>query len=341
MDNILNVFEDDAFSVVNMTARINDEPFIPGRAGAVINWEEDNITTTSIGIEIDATGSLNIVDPTPRGGPGWTVKKEGPSMKLLKVPHYQIDDGVMADEVLGRRVFGGGNNDLMTVQALVDKRMSQHVRLRMDPTLEYQRMGALRGKILNGNGSTLYDLFVEFGVTEEAPINFDLNNVSPAMGALRQVATDVGRLMAQKMQGLPFTGIHAFVGDEFYDKLVNSPEVRETYLAQQDGAEMRRAHFYDTFAFGQIVFENYRGQIGDSRWIADDEARFFPVGTPGFWRTVYAPADYVETVNTPGLPRYSKQWPMHNGKGVHMEVQMNPLNFPLRPGALLTGKVNI
>jgi hypothetical protein len=46
---------------------------------------------------------------------------------------------------------------------------------------------------------------------------------------------------------------------------------------------------------------------------------FFPVGVPGLFRQYNAPADFVETANTIGLPRYAKQavdqqfarWVMH------------------------------
>ena len=37
------------------------------------------------------------------------------------------------------------------------------VSLVLDPTLEYQRLGAVKGVILNADGSTMYDLFSEFG----------------------------------------------------------------------------------------------------------------------------------------------------------------------------------
>jgi hypothetical protein len=52
---------------------------------------------------------------------------------------------------------------------------------------------------------------------------------------------------------------------------------------------------------------------------------------------VYAPADYIETVNTMGLPRYVKQYPMPNDKGIHIDTQMNVLSFCTRPLALLNG----
>ena len=37
------------------------------------------------------------------------------------------------------------------------------------------------------------------------------------------------------------------------------------------------------------------------------KAYFFPVGVPGLFRQYNAPADFVETANTIGLPRYAKQ----------------------------------
>jgi hypothetical protein len=72
-------------------------------------------------------------------------------------------------------------------------------------------------------------------------------------------------------------------------------------------------------------------------FIHPDEARIFPVGAPGLFRTVFAPADWNDTVNTSGLPRYSRQWPMENGKGVHLEAQMNALSYCTRPKVLLRG----
>jgi hypothetical protein len=56
------------------------------------------------------------------------------------------------------------------------------------------------------------------------------------------------------------------------------------------------------------------------------------------FRTVYAPADYIETVNTIGLPRYAKQYPMPNDKGISLEMQMNALNYCTRPRVLIKGK---
>ena len=67
-----------------------------------------------------------------------------------------------------------------------------------------------------------------------------------------------------------------------------------------------------------------------------NEVRFVPK-VPEMYLTRFAPADYIETVNTIGLPRYAKQWPRLNGKGIDMEVQMNAMSWCTRPEALLGG----
>jgi hypothetical protein len=68
-----------------------------------------------------------------------------------------------------------------------------------------------------------------------------------------------------------------------------------------------------------------------------NEAYFFPLGTPNLFKTFFARADYIETINTLGLPRYAKAIPSDNNKSVRLEMQTNPLSLCLRPRALIKG----
>lgn len=333
---MLDIFKQNAFSVISLTDAINKNPFIPGRAGQVIPWNEEGVATTTIAVE-EVEGVLSLVNPTPRGAPGTTVAKDKRKVRDLRVPHYQIDDAVYAEEVQNVRAFGS-ESQVQTVRALIDQRLANHVQLKLDPTLEYQRIGAIKGVILNGDGSTLYDLFSEFGVTQETEIDFDLDAASPASGALRKKCTTVVRAVASALAGTPFGGIHAFCGDAFWDGLVAHKEVRETYLNQAEAAQLRGNAAYEVLDYGGIRFENYRGAVGSSAFINTDKCHFFAVGVPGLFRTVYAPADYVETVNTIGLPRYARQYPMPNGKGVSIEAQMNALSYCTRPKSLIVAR---
>lgn len=342
MGGILDIFKEDIFSTISLTDAVNKLPFVPGRAGTVINWNERGSITTGIMIE-EKNGVLNILNPSPRGGPGTARPKTKRTARTLTIPHYQSDDGVMADEVQGIRAFGS-ETQLQTVYDMVQMRMQEHVQLELDPTLEFQRIGAIKGVILNGDGSTLYDLFSEFGVSQEAEVTFALS-ATTSDGSTRTTCASIVRKIAQNLGGAPFQRIYGFAGDGFWDKLVASKETRETFLNQAEASQLRGSSAYQQFEYGGIMFENYRGAVGidgqsiPQSFVDSDKCHFFALGVPGLWRTVYAPADYIETVNTPGLPRYAKQWPMDNDKGINMEMQTNALNYCTRPKTLIQGSI--
>lgn len=342
MDPITNAFDGDAFNCLALTDAINAIPFVPGRAGQVAGWVEEGVPTTTIMIEEDG-GELKLINPTPRGGPGETSKASARNARSLVIPHYQHDDFIAADSVQNVRAFGQ-TSQLEVLQDRVNAKLATNVQQKLDPTLEYQRVGALKGVILNADGSTLYNLFTEFGISQEAEIDFDLDAATPAAGVLRKKCAAAVRKIADNLGGVVVGAIYAECGDAFFDDLLAHPEVIESYKGTpmasvlRDGYVTPNGTVYGVFEFGGIIWENYRGKVGGTSFVGTDACHIFPTGVPGLWRTVYAPADYEETVNTLGLPRYAKQYPTPNGKGRNLEVQMNALNYCTRPKSLLKGK---
>lgn len=341
---ILDVFNNNAFTVVALTDAINQFLFMPGRIGELGIFTENGTNGTSVALE-ERSGVLVLIPPTERGAPGTTMPRGGRVMRLIGVPHFEVNDHIFAEEVQGIRAWGS-ETELETVTGKLAER-DQAVVQSFAVTQEYSRLGALTGIITYADGSSL-NLFTLMGVTQEAEIDFDLDNPMPVPGALRGKLDDVARLIAKNIGGLPFTGIHAFVGDQFYRDLVSHPEVREVYLAWQAQVGVlsqaispglrAQSSVFGSFMWGGVTFENYRGQVGATAFIDTNKAYFFPVGAPGFARTVYAPADYIETVNTVGQRLYQKQYPMANGKGIHFDSQMNALEYITRPKALIKGK---
>jgi hypothetical protein len=332
---MLNIFESDAFNEIALTDAINKIPFVPGQAGRAVDWAESGVSKLTIAIE-EKEGTLALVAPTPRGGPGKTFDKSKRKLRDLRVPHYQIDDGIYADEVQGLREFGQ-EQGVVALQNYVNARMAEHAQWRMDPTLEHQRLGALKGIILDSNGDTIYNLFTEFGVTQPSEVDFALDNAT-ADGHVRKTCAAVIRTIAAHLGGLPFSGVRALCSPEFFDALIQEQETRVTYLNQAEASELRTGYAFGSFNYGGIMFEEYRGEVGGSALITANKAHFFPVGVPGLYRTYNAPADYIDTVNTIGLPRYARQRPMPNQKGIELELQMNSLSICLRPGVLVQGK---
>lgn len=337
---MLDVFNSDAFSVVSLTDAINKMKHVPGRLGEMGLFNESGVSDTSVAIE-EKSGQLILVAPTARGGPGVTVGKNKRSMKKIAVPHFEINDAVMAEEVQGVRSFGSETQVETVMGKVADRFNLTHIPSH-NATEEFSRVGAVTGIITYADGSTL-NLYSEFGVSKIAIIDFDLDNASPAEGALRLLCAVVIRTMSTELGGTPFSGAHALCGDNFFDGLLSHKEVRETFkgwtAAQilRDGYVGPNMSVYGQFEFGGIVWENYRGIVDGTTFVDSDSCHIFPVGVPNLFRTYHAPADYVETVNTVGLPRYARQYLMQNNKGVHLDTQMNSLNICTRPRVLLKG----
>ena len=338
---MLDVFNSDAFKVTSLTDAINRIKFVPGRIGAMGLFTSSGISTTSIAIE-EKDGVLSLVSPTPRGGPGQTLDRNRRTMRNISVPHFQIDDAVMADSVQGVRAFGS-ETELETVLGKVNDQVSVHVQS-LAATQEYSRIGAIKGIVTYADGSTL-DLFNFFEVSQVAERDWDLDNATPAAGVLRQTCAEVYRQIAGILDGTPFSGVHAFCGDAFFDDLISHTEVRASYLQQQEASQLRTGYIdggaggsYGSFNFGGITWENYRGSVGATSFIDTDHCQLFPTGVPGLFKTYYAPADYNETVNTIGKQFYNKMYPMPDDKGMNMQVQTNPLEICMRPRVLLVGR---
>ncbi|MCA1419486.1 major capsid protein [Bradyrhizobium sp. BRP23] len=337
---MLDVFHTDAFTIVSLTDAINKMQFVPGYLGSLGLFTESSINTTAVAVE-EQNGILRLVPPTPRGAPGVTIDKTKRALRLLSVPHFEVNDAVMAEEVQNIRPFGEETGE-EAVMAKVAERM-QTAGQSFEATMEYSRVGAILGIVTYADGSTL-NLYNEFGVAgPPADIDFNLDAAAPAPGILRQQCAAVIRTMANSLGGTPLLGVGAICGDQFYDGLIAHPEVRQTYLNTQAAAELRQGYVnggltFGSFPFGGIEWTNYRGSVGGTPFVDTAHAYFYPIGVPGMFKTVFAPADYIETVNTLGKPRYVKQYDMPNGKGVHLDTQQNALNYCTRPSALLRGK---
>lgn len=334
---MLDIFNNDAFSVTNLTDVINELTFKPGRIGELGLFSAAGVDTTTIAIEKKGD-LLTIVPPTPRGGPGTTIGKEKRDLRSLIIPHFEINDAVYAEEVQNVRAFGE-QRALESVATKVGQRQQTHS-INFSVTEEVARLGAVQGVVTYQDGSTL-NLFSEFGVAQLPSINFAL--ATAADGELREKCSKVVRSISDVLGGVPFTGIHAFCGDDFFDALLKNPEVRETYQGWNAAQILREGYLgpnrstYGIFEFGGIVFENYRGAKNAASEVAANGVSLFPTGVPGLFKTAYAPADYIETVNTIGQRLYTKQYKMANDKGVHLDTQMNALQYCTRPKTLLKG----
>lgn len=317
----ISIFEDDAFSVTSLLASINEEHVIPGQIAASGLFTEEGSTTVTQQIEKDGD-VLELVAAAPRGAPGQVVIGSKRSLIPFNCVHLPQDFTIMADEIQGIRAFGS-RTELQGVQDLVNAKQNK-ARGQLDLTHEYQRIGAIKGQVVDKDGSILVDLFQMFGLKQQKlKMEFGVVDVSVRAGEALDMQEDV-------LGNATGTGAIAWCGKNFWADLISDDSVKEAYL-NHEAASALRGDRRQAFEFGGVLWIRYRGKIAGVPFVGDNDAYLVPEGVPGLFKSVFAPANYMETVNTLGLPYYTKLERMKYDKGVTGETQSNPLHICSRP----------
>lgn len=324
----MDIFEDDAFGVASLTNAINEAPHTPSMVGDAGIFEEEGITTTTLTIEKEGS-TLSLVPAGERGAPAKPVGGDKRTLLSFNTIHLPQRASILADEVQNVRAFGS-ESEVESVQTLVNKRLAK-MRRNLDATIEHMRLGALKGKVLDADGATeLLDVYQRFGLQQisvSMALGTDGTNVrGKVITAVRKSEDELG---AQAVGGYT-----AYCGDAFFDALIGHPKVREAYERWLEG-EMLRNDPRAGFMFANVRWVNYRGKVGANKFVGDDDGYLVPTGVPELCLTKYAPADYMETVNTNGLPYYAKQEPKPMNKGIDLEAQSNPICLVTRPTSII------
>lgn len=328
----ITIFQDEAFGVDALLTVINEDHELPGQIAAAGLFEEQGVASTVVQIEKDGM-SLALVKAAPRGGPGQAVTGDKRSLIPFNTIHLPQTFQILADEIQGIRAVGS-LTELMQVQAYVARRIEK-ARRQLALTHEYQRIGAIKGKVVDADGSVLFDIFQRFAINRPQAFSLELDNPDTDVSAKCAEILDA---QDDALGNVTSTGARAYCGKTLWAKLIGHKSVREAYLNWQAAAQLmgdRR----QPFEFGGITWERYKGKIGNAPFVADDRAHVVPLGVPDLFISAFAPADYAETVNTEGLPYYAKLERMKFDKGVEGEAQSNPLHLCTRPASVRELKI--
>jgi len=326
---MLDVFRGGGFDVISLSEAMNNLPLMPTRLTAMGLFADEGIDTTIVAIEV-LDGALKLIKNTPRGAPATPVTEGKRTLTDLRITHLVQNGSVLADEVQGIRAFGS-TTEKDQVQAKVDRELLQ-MRNNIAVTVEHLKMGALKGLILDADGSTIYNLYTVFGVAQQT-VDMELSTAATDV-LLKSI--DIAAAIEDALGSYMYTGIHAFCGLDFFKAITSHKSVRQFMLnTGQSQSVIENGFRFNGVLLGNVMWELYRGKVGSTNFVESDEAYAFPLGVPDMFKTYYGPADYVETVNTPGIPYYAKQEMMPFEKGVQFESQSNPLPINKRPRAVI------
>lgn len=327
-----NPFSGDAFSSVALTAAINMIPNRYGRVEELGLMPATPVRLRNIAIE-ERNGVLSLLPTSVVGSPGTTGIKGKRKIRSFYIPHIPHDDVVLPEEVQGLRAFGT-EGELEAMGNVVATHL-QTMRDKHAITLEHLRASALQGIILDADGSVIYNLYTEFGITAKT-IDFELDVTTTDV---KKKCLDLVRHIEDNLSGEVSNGVRCLVSQEFFDALTGHAKVVKAWELWQQG-EALRIDQRKGFTFAGITFEEYRGKATDPdgnvrRFIAEGEGHAFPEGTINTFATYFAPADFNETVNTMGQPLYAKIDSRKFERGTDLHTQSNPLPICHRPAVLV------
>lgn len=324
-----NLLESDDFGLIAMTESINTAPVPPNRIGSLGLFREEGVTTTAVGMELIG-GELRLIPSAPRGTMPQTANQPARSLKAISIPHLPKNDTVVADSLQGVRAFGQDSVDgqVEALATVINQRMT-NLKIEHELTWEWHRIGALKGQVLDADGSTvLTDLFTFFGVAR-ITVNW---TKSDAQG-LKKACMSLIKQTGVEIKNRPFTKVHVMCGAQFWEDIVTSTECRTAFERQQENS-FARNQAYQAFEYSGVVFEPLHGQIGAVPFAPTNEGFSFPIGAQIF-RRYNAPAPFNETVNTVGKPLYAKQEPIKFDMGTEIHTNSNPLHICQFPRTLI------
>jgi hypothetical protein len=332
----MDIFEGDAFSVVELTRALENIPYKPATLSGSDLFAERGVRTRTVVIE-SRDGTLSLIPFSERGSGYDQQSPESRQVRAFVCRQFKKQDVLWASEIQGIREFGS-ESVTSQAQAEVARRM-RRLRSDAEATFEYHLLNAIQGVVKDPrDGSEVINFSNEFGITPAAEIDFDLDNQSPASGVLRKKCQALIESVEESLGGLAVgpVQLRAECGSAFFADLVAHKEIRETYLNTAAASELR-GRVVDEVMFGGITFRRYGGNstIG----VPTDKAFFYPQGIEGLFEIYFAPADTFETVNTLGLPLYARMIPdRERDEWVRLEIESNPLPICTRPQVLRSAK---
>ena len=338
---VLDIFSGDAFSMASLTDTISHVDYKPDFLGSIGLFRPEGIPTRTVIVEEDY-GTLKLVPNAPYGGTPAPRSNDKRKARSFIVPHLPTASGITAEEIQNIRAYANGMTPaqaLLSVEQLRDRKLSA-MRSDLEATLEFHRISALKGILLDSDGTTtIYNWFTEFGVSQQTH-NMVLDTTTT--NVINKVRAAI-RLSLNALKSQRVMGWRAVCGDSFFDKLTGHGNF-EKFIVNQPTApaflEEQKA-YGSVYACG-VTWSNYRGSVGGVDFVTSTKAYLFPEGADGLFLWKNGPADYLDRVNqipTPdGMPIEVRA--EVKPKSIELEAQSNPLHICTKPAAVIELKEN-
>lgn len=337
MPEMMDLFNNQVFRRVEITNYLQQLVPVPTLLGTlgVDLFRTVPVRTRQIAI-IKRPGERALIPTSPIGAPPVELELKGGEMRPFFTRRIAKGSTVYAEELQGITLFP----EFQAVQTLQAEVAARGTRIRDDVELtnEFQRFGAVQGKTIDADGTTvLDDWFANWGVPAPTPFNFHLDVDTTDLRAICDAIRRAMQLSAPDAWVPGRTRVHCLAGDAFFTALASHPMVERLYL-QTPQAQQLAQPFDDVLDIFGVVFHRWAGLVGSEFEIPADEARFFPVGANEVFQKILAPAEFDPYINQPGQEVYGMTIPDRDrGAWLRTEIYQYPLFMCIRPEILQKG----
>ena len=313
MNLSLDIFKNDAFSATSLMRVAGSTPYVPQALGQMRLFEPEQIRTEIVHIYEEDQG-YGLIPATERGSPWIQQQRRAGRIRALMAPALRKQDTLRAGELLGIADMALAETiRLKNAQTEIVKRTSQ-LKTDLEATKENHRLGALQGKLLDADGTTvIYDFFAEYGISQPATINFNFSTI-PEGELAEKIQRDIRDPMIYTLRDngrlTPQTTIGCLCGDEFFYSLVKHPDVRDRFKAMEAARAVALAQnpllnfTYEEIIVGNVRFMRYIGSTSGDIEVATNDAVFFPIGAKDVFKVFWTPGETLLDVTMPGQPEY-------------------------------------
>ncbi len=322
---MINPFDTDGFNQVAMTEAINLLPVTYGRVNQSGLFRETGVTSNNIIVE-SKEGTLTILPTTVRGarGPGIDVDKR--KLRSFILPHINHPGHIDPSEVQDVRAFGE-EQALETAESVMNEKLLR-MRTNYDITKEWHRCGALAGVMLDADGTTLFNYFTEFGVTQKV-VDFVLGTGGTSIQAK---CMEVRRHVEQNLRGDTMSGVMVECSQTFFEALIAHAKVVAAWSSWNGQSNALGEDPRAGFPFAGLIFREYVASAPDiggttRAFITAGDARAYPTGTNNTFATHFGPGAFMDGVNKFGteihvrmeVGEFNRQWKIWSESNViHM-----------------------
>ncbi|MDP1738909.1 MAG: major capsid protein [Caulobacter sp.] len=333
------------FTGVHYTNAINQLPSQFGQMAAEGMFPVEPMASALVEVDISA-GVISALPVTDPEAPSTFSRKNTEEARYFRVPNISHLHTLKAADIRGILEKAARSANPKTLIGETNKELIK-LRRKADITLELMRTSALKGVVVDGAGTEIYNFFTAFGVTKKV-VYFDLGTTTTKV--LDKCQEVIGHI-EDNLSDETMTNVAAKVSTQFFNKLIGHAKVEPYWLNWQAASALANpATIMDgqyrprIFTFGNITFVENSANVpmwggSSSRIITAGLGHAYPVGTGDTHYTYAAPPVDIRALNAPGssdtdLLHVTDKY-LDHGAGLELKGQMNCLPLWRRPALLV------